>query len=451
MSGGERKAADKRRRSESWEAMIKISRAQILPIGVDFGFDSIKLLQLSVGNGQLSVVASARQALPEEARHDSDLRLAVSMDLLRRLIRSGGFVGRNIVTSLPREIVQVKNLRLPQMPATELENAVYFEARNIFPFETADSQIRFLNAGEVRQGVDARQEVIVLAARDADVNDFIEQLHRCGVVVDSLDFEPAAMYRGVERFIRRREDEQEVHVLVDVGARRSQVAIGKGREISFYKPIDIGGQRLLEAVVRKLGITPDEARALRRRLVDGNDTAADASTKRDPVRQAVYDAMRSTIEELAREISLCLRYYSVTFRGHRPSRLRLTGGEAADPQVQSILNANLPLPVETFQPMRNIDSSLMNANDRRGPMSEWSVAFGLALKMTREHFGDRDGKRRDPNMPREEARAAAEVVDLNGAVAGAAVTALDIPSPASETGTAPANSTTRKPQEVARA
>ena len=101
----------------------------------------------------------------------------------------------------------------------------------------------------------------MLAAKDADVNDFLEQLHRCGVIVESLDFEPCALYRGIERFIRRREDEQEVHVLVDIGARRSQVVIGKGREISFFKPIDIGGQNLTDAVVRKLGITIDEARA----------------------------------------------------------------------------------------------------------------------------------------------------------------------------------------------
>ncbi|CAN5695312.1 hypothetical protein BH09PLA1_BH09PLA1_30690 [soil metagenome] len=404
--------------------MIKISRAQILPIGVDFGFDSIKLLQLAVTNGQLSVVASARQSLPDEARRDPNLRLPVSMDILRQLIRRGEFVGRNIVTSLPREIVHVKNLRLPQMPAAELEQAVQFESRNIFAFDIDQSQIRFLNAGEVRQGVDARQEVIVLAAKNEDVNDFIEQLHRCGVVVDSLDFEPCAIYRGVERFIRRREDELEVQVLVDIGARRSQVAIGRGREISFFKPIDIGGQSLTDAVVRKLGITPDEARALRRRLIDATDSAAEPSAKRDPVRQAVFDSTRSVIEELAREISLCLRYHSVTFRGHRPNRLMLTGGEAADPHVQAILNASLPLPAEPLQLLRNVDSSLMKPSDRRGLTTEWSVAFGLALKMTHGHFANRDGKKRDPNSLRSELRAAAEVIDLNGPLASA------VPAPA---------------------
>ena len=402
--------------------MIKISRAQVLPIGVDFGFDSIKLIQLSVTDGQLSVVASAREALPAEARLDANLRMPVSMDILRRLLRHGnGFVGRNIVAALPREIVQVKNLRLPQMPATELEQAIQFEARNIFPVETDQSQIRFLHAGEVRQGSDARQEVIVLAAKDAEVNDFIEQLHRCGVVVESLDFEPCAIYRGIERFIRRREDENEVHVLVDIGARRSLVAIGKGREISFYKPIDVGGQNLTDAVARKLGITVDEAITLRRRFTEAT---SDAAARKDPVRQAVFDGMRSVVEELAREISLCLRYYSVTFRGHRPNKLRLTGGEAADPNVQTILNANLPLPVEALQPLRNVDASAVKPHDRRGPMSEWSVAFGLALKTTQEHFANKDGKRREPNAQREDIRSSSvEVVDLNGA--------LNIPAPSS--------------------
>jgi hypothetical protein len=103
----------------------------------------------------------------------------------------------------------------------------------------------------------------------------------------------------------------------------------------------------------------------------------------------------------------------------------LLGGEAVDPNVQTILNANLPLPIEAYQPLRNADISALKPHERKGPMSEWSVAFGLALKLTKEHFANRDGKKRDPNAPREDVRpmSAAEVVDLNGA--------LNIPAPSS--------------------
>ena len=81
-------------------------------------------------------------------------------------------------------------------------------------------------------------------------------------MVRSLDIEPCALFRTVDRFVRRKEDEQQVTVIVDVGWRRSQVVIGRGREINFVKPVEIGGHQLQEAVARKLGISLDEAQAL---------------------------------------------------------------------------------------------------------------------------------------------------------------------------------------------
>src|SRR5438552_2525701 len=100
--------------------MIRITRAQVQPIGVDMGVDSVKLLQLEASNGQLSVIAAQRQTLPEEVRHNPAEHAAAAIDAMRRMLRGSSFVGRHVVVSLPRELVHVKNLRLPQMPASEL-------------------------------------------------------------------------------------------------------------------------------------------------------------------------------------------------------------------------------------------------------------------------------------------------------------------------------------------
>jgi type IV pilus assembly protein PilM len=407
--------------------MIRFTRAQVQPIGVDIGSDSVKLLQMEIVGNTLSVVAAARQTLPPAAR-STDLaeRTAAAADVIRQMIRQNPFSCRKIVAALPRDIVHVKNLRLPLMPMDELQSAIDFEVKNIFPFDTKDAHVRFLHAGEVRQGVDARQEVIVLAAPRSEVDTFICQLHRSGAVIESLDFEPAAIYRSVERFIRRREDEQEVHVLVDVGGTRTQVVIGRGENISFYKPIEIGGQHLHDAVARKLDISADEARALRRRLIEAgpaHGAVANASdeARRDPVRQAVFDATRSIMESLATEVSLCLRYHSVTFRGHRPTKIRLVGGEASDPQLLAVFNSALPLPTEAGRPLHSVDTSRMRPTDRRGFMSEWTVPFGLSLRMTKGRFGARDGKQRNPAAPRPELGGSAELIDLGKALAAPAV------------------------------
>jgi type IV pilus assembly protein PilM len=399
--------------------MIRFTRAHTLPIGVDIGHDSVKMLQVEAVGSSLEVTAAAKMPLPPSVNTDPQSRIPQAVDLIRQMLRQHPFRGRKIVAALPREIVHSKNLRLPLMPTAELAAVVNFEARNVFPFDTEKATVHFLPAGEVRQGTEMRQEVIVLAARNDDVNDVVENLHRSGAIIQSLDIEACAVYRSLERFIRRKEDENDVNVLVDIGARRSQVVIGRGRDISFIKPIDIGGFHFHDAVSRKLGISVEEAEALRRRLVESGEPA-DVASRRDPVRQAVFDATRSPMEELGREISLCLRYYSVTFRGHRPTRLRLIGGEASDPQLQALLNSALVIPVEVGRPLYSVNTSRMKPADRRGAMCEWALALGLSLRTTQQHFGARDGRPRDLSAPATSEETAtpssAEVVDLTAAV-----------------------------------
>ena len=161
---------------------------------------------------------------------------------IQQLIRGGAFVGRSVVTALPRQIVHVKNIRLPQMPVSEIAAMVQLEARNIFPFASDSARVEFLLAGEVRHRAELRQEVIVIAARNNDVDGYVEQLHDLGLIIESLEPEPWHSYRGIELRVRRREDEQEIHVLLDVGTRATQVLIGKGRNIIFFKSIDLEAQ-----------------------------------------------------------------------------------------------------------------------------------------------------------------------------------------------------------------
>ena len=377
------------------------------PIGLDIGHDSVKLLQLEVqgealadrptAKRSLAVLAAAKHPIPDEARKNPSHRAELTAEIIQRLLAQQPFVGRNVVATLPRELIHVKNLRLPPMPADELDAAVHFEARTVFPFEADDARIEYLPAGEVRQGNEARQEVIVLAVKNTDIENYLQQLDKCGVVVQSLDSEITGLFRAFERFIRRREDELDVQMLIDIGARRTQVIIGKGRDINFYKPVEIGGLHLLDAISRKLAITVDEARALRQRLLDSEDQVdphTREAARRDPVRQAVFDATRSVAEELAQELAMCLRYYTVTFRGHRPTHARVVGGEAGDPQLQAILHSMLNIPVEAGKPLYSVDTSKMRSVDRRGSMSQWALAMGLGLRFVPGHFASKDGRPR---------------------------------------------------------
>ncbi len=392
--------------------MIRLTRSHLLPIGLDLGTDGVKLLQLEVVGNQLQVVSAVRRAWSaEEAIQVRENPAAALAAALPKLLAGGHFRGRLAALNLPRSIVHMRNIRLPLMPAAELDGAVAYEVKALFGFDAAEAQVRHIPAGEVRQGTESRQEVIVIAAKQSDIASFIEPLHARGLVLDSLDVEPCALYRSVERFIRRKEDEQEVYVLAEVGACQTQVLIGKGRDIQFVKVLEMGGSKINQAVSAKLGIAPAEAAALRRRI---NETPESPDAPVDPIAQAVADATRQPMEELGRELALCLRYYSVTFRGQRPRRLRLLGGEGGDNKLRQTICASVGIDVECGRPLYSVDSRKMEAPLRRGTQGEWAMALGLALKRTEGHFGPRDGKPRDPNAPAEPGAAVEQTAAATG-------------------------------------
>ncbi len=391
---------------------MRLGRKQPLPIGLDIGLDSVKMLQVAPVGQHLAVVASARMAVPEEARVDSSKHLAAATELVGQMLQTHPFQGRRVAACLPRNIVQIKNLRLPLIPPAELAASVDFEARNIFSFDMSAARMHYVVAGEVRQGTDVRQEVIAFAADNKAIDAFVEQLHRSGAILASLDIEPCALHRGYERYIRRRDDENDVQVLADIGSSRTQVIVSRGRELSFFKAIDIGGEQFNQAVARKLRISVSEARALRRRLCDNG-------SRGDAVGRTVFDATRSLMEDFARELAMCLRYCLVTFRGHRPRLMKLVGGEANDPQLLSIVQGASSIPVEVGRPLASADTQQMRPADRHGSMSEWATALGLALRLTDQYFGPIDGRPRERSTVAPGANLV-EVVDLTAAVRNAA-------------------------------
>jgi Tfp pilus assembly PilM family ATPase len=95
----------------------------------------------------------------------------------------------------------------------------------------------------------------------------------------------------------------------------------------------------------------------------------------------VADAIRPHLEDLAGEIALCLRYYSVTFRGARPESVTFTGGEAQNIDIPTALGERLGVEVRTADLFRGVKTDhLGQVLDRRIALPEWTTAFGLSLK-----------------------------------------------------------------------
>jgi len=221
----------------------------------------------------------------------------------------------------------------------------------------------------VRQGDQTLREVIVFAVKREELKQSLITIEQSNFKPVAIDVEPAALVRSFAAQCRRDQDRQARALLVNIGHSRTAAIVAQADDLLFVKYVDVGGEQFDAAVARHLKMDLPEAVALRKH---NGDRRADMQ---DPeVAQSIADAIRPVIERLSFELSMCIRYHSVTFRGQPISRLVLSGGEAT-PALAEILGKQLAMKAELSDPFRTLPTPI-----NLGRKSQWDVAAGLALK-----------------------------------------------------------------------
>lgn len=351
-------------------------------VGVDLGESSIKLLQVREHQQKLDVIGAA---LVETTMGDSSEMDAEALTRqLQAAITGGGFTGRRCVVSLPRSDVRIQSIRLPSMPDQELRQAVNWEAAQRFGFDREALESDYIRTGATLQSGENREEVLLIAAPHAALHARVMPLVTAGLRPVAVDVHFSALARIFSRQHRREADRQHCRVVVEVGASGSTVMILRGDQIAFAKSVNIGGEQFDQAVVEHLQLEPGAARELRASRLFVADKPGGAPADDSATDRAVFEAVRPLIEDLVKEIVLCLRYYGVTFRGHPPDRIILSGGDSLEPRLDTLVQQTCKVPVAFDDEMSTMQELVgrirTKLNRTPGPASCWSVAAGLSTR-----------------------------------------------------------------------
>jgi type IV pilus assembly protein PilM len=375
-------------------------RRDVSPIGIDIGHESIKMLQLARRGAGWQVSASGMHVFGDDVRRSPELRWRYAVGAIDSLLNSQPFKGRRAVAVLDPDQVQIKNTRLPRMPERELAEAIRWEAADRFPFDVNNGILHFVAAGDVRQGGEQRQEVLMFAAADNAVREQLRLLEQAGCQPVGMDATPVALARAAEHFWPVGPDADDpVRVIADLGGNNCLVVITRGDRIVFVKAIEIGSADLTRAVAEKVGTSHEDTFGLRLRMggcseVGWQRSEDESVGEGSKIHRAVTAAMRPVIERLAHEISLCLRYYSVTFRGHRPDSVTFVGGASHDQLLMQLLSEALGAPAIVGNPLSCCLADEKTCEWGMGPDAggpEWAAAMGACLKPPR---GDSDQEQR---------------------------------------------------------
>jgi type IV pilus assembly protein PilM len=344
------------------------SKKRLSPIGIDIGTRSVKLVQLSNDRTRLQDVS--RWDIPTAIDgEETQSREEVLINTIQRAREGRNFRGRDAVVCLTNDQLFLQNLRLPKASTVPLENQIKTEIASRAPFPIEDAEIRHIETADVRQGDEVLKEVLVLAAQKTDINSVLETVEAAGLRPLALDVEPAALARSYASQFRRDEDLDQRSLLVQIGYARTIVVIAQHDHLMFVKYVDVGGKDFDQAVANQLGITLLDAATLRRQSADRR------AEQQDPeINRIVTEAMRTPLKKLIDELAMCVRYYSVTFRGQPLARTILSGGEAAAPLATELEN-RLGIATRVSDPLRAFPTDVDGG--RRG---QWDIALGLSLR-----------------------------------------------------------------------
>jgi type IV pilus assembly protein PilM len=237
-------------------------------------------------------------------------------------------------------------VKLPSVEEEKIEKIIFFEAQQNVPFPIDEVVWDYQLVGG---GGDEQIEVVLVAIKA----DLLEEINRAveesGLRTSIVDVAPMALYNA---FRYNYSDLTGCSLVVDIGARTTNLLFIEPGKV-FSRSVPIGGTSITAAIAKEFG-EPFAAAELRKKrnafvsLGGAYAEPADADVAR------ASKIVRSTMTRLHGELMRSISHYRAHQQGSRPERVYLCGGSASTPYMREFFQEKLQLPIEFFNPLRNV-------------------------------------------------------------------------------------------------
>lgn len=335
-------------------------------IGLDLGGDAPRATQVRLGADVPRVEVAARV----EAGATLHARAHAAVQALR----VGSFIGREIAVGLPTPYARMHVARLPELQSADLHEAVAWEASERRALSREQIVADSIPTDAPSTSGDGKIERLIVSADANELETALDVLVNAGF--EPMVAEPrfVALARALGRRARRGTDVANVRAVLHIDDGDATVLVLRGDRIAFCRELSFGGDTLDAAVAGRLGVPIESAAVLRARrmaAVRGEGVPVDPASE-----EAAQTATRPTLDAIASELALCLRYFGVTFRGGQPARVILSGPHAAEPRLAGIVEEACRTGVSSFEE----ELPAMAREALGAGAARWVVAYGLACR-----------------------------------------------------------------------
>jgi type IV pilus assembly protein PilM len=358
-------------------------------IGLDIGSHSIKLVGLKMTSKGPFLTHLGIREIP--SGRDKDDANSIS-EILKSLLVEIGLKTKKVRLVVSGSGVQVKRITIPSIPKGELKEAVRWEIKNYLPYpvETAEIDFHILEEyvednvnpltpqpeGRGLLRVDPERRLFRPKGRSLGAVERVKKLDLIAVVCPKhliertlsiaeggglqpvhLDVAPFVLWNALVAWDRYKKEE--TVALIDLGAEKTGIHLFKDGILQFSREVTPAGADITRAIME--GISPEkESNVYECAERIKQDVGIPAGSHHETMVDESIDLskmaflIRPVLEKLTSEIGRSLDYYKTQFNVERIDRLLLTGGGANLKNIPYYLGNELHLPVEHFNPLKEI-------------------------------------------------------------------------------------------------
>jgi type IV pilus assembly protein PilM len=347
-------------------------------LGLDIGAASVKLAVLErEKSGGVRLLKYGVTDLPGDAGQDAD-RGAVITATLKQMLREHGVRRSRAVISVAGQSVFTRFVKLPAATPENIERMVGFEAQQNVPFPMSEVVWGYqLIGGASEKG---EYEVVLVAIKSDIIESLAKAVDAAGLYVELVDVSSLALYNAVRY---NYEVEEGCTLVADIGAKTTNLIFIEKEKI-FTRAVPIGGNTITQEIMRefedqKLSFAQADELKRRKGFVGLGGAYEEPE---DPLTARLCKVIRNVMTRIHADVTRSVIFYRTQQGGQQPNKLLLTGGSVALPYTDHFFNEKLQIPVEFFNPFRNI--ALASGIDREKLAAEacgYGGAVGLGLRL----------------------------------------------------------------------
>lgn len=335
-------------------------------VGIDIGSKTIKIVELSqegqtfrlVGSGIIGYSGNTPDKMLE------DKEVIVLADALKKLYKEARISSKEVGIALPEQQVFTRTIKFPLLTDQEIASAVKWEAEQYIPIPIPEAIVQH-QVLERRESASPPEVLVLLVAAPKNlVEKYMKVVQAAGLTVIAVETELIALVRALA-------PRDEVVLLVDFGAKSTDIAVAKNGNLVFSRSIPTAGEAFTRAVSLALGIQYQQAEEYKRTYgLSQGQLEGKVSGAIDPVFRVVVD-----------EIKKAIHYYQSEEKGEAPVSIILSGGTAGMPEATPLLSKLLGLEVAIGNPFEKltVDTETMKSLSPYAPL--YSIAVGIASRL----------------------------------------------------------------------